>query len=150
MIRSISAVLLLLALFTSSCCKKTFCTTPAGLGVGLVGFDLAEIDTIYTTGYALGSGLTTVKREQQLDTVTVEYNSDSVFFVKPKSNGILSEAYEWKIFIPAVNKTYTITDYGYKSYKCGGCGHKKEETRTLSTCLLNGVRTHVGALRIRK
>ena len=155
--------LLCLVLCTlSSCCKKILCVENKELVITFHGFTKAEVDTIYTTGYQLGSGFTIVGRPQQTDTVRNDgYSTDSVFtlFVGVQYNGVtgygaygLIDDYEWKLHIPATGKTITIHNYGYNTYRCSnGCGFRKgQEVKSLSTCSVDNTTTPVGSIKIYK
>lgn len=160
-----SRILLLLCLvsFTiSSCCKKILCEENRSVMVSFHGFTKAELDTIYTTGYQLGTRFTIVGRPQQTDTVLPDmYKPDSVYnlFISTLYNGTtvytsngLTDDYEWKLHIPATGQTITIHNYGYQSYRCSnGCGFRKgQEVKSLSTCSVDNTTMPVGKVIIYK
>ena len=146
----------------SSCCKKILCDENRTIMVSFHGFTQTELDTIYTTGYQLGSGFTIVGRPQQTDTVMPDTNNpDSVYtlFIGTQYNGVtffgdygLNDDYEWKLNIPATGKTVAIHHYGYQSYRCSnGCGFRKgQEVKSLSTCSVDKTTMPVGNIRIYK
>jgi len=155
--------LLCLTFFTiSSCCKKILCEENRSMIVSFHGFTKADLDTIYTTGYQLGSGFTIVGRSQQTDTTMPDINKpDSVYklFISKQYNGAtvyvangLNDEHEWKLNIPATGQTITIRNYGYQSYRCSnGCGFRKgQEVKSLSTCSVDNTIMPVGNIRIYK
>ena len=130
--------------------------------VSFHGFNSAELDTIYTTGYQLGSGFTIVGRPQQRDTAMHDNSTpDSVYslFISRQYNSFtsysaygLNDDYEWKLNIPATGQTITIRNYGYQSYRCSnGCGFRKgQEVKSLSTCSVDNTIMPAGNIRIYK
>ncbi len=130
--------------------------------VSFHGFTKAELDTIYNTGYQLGSRFTIVGRPQQTDTTMPDINKpDSVYklFISKQYNGAtvyvangLNDEHEWKLNIPATGQTITIRNYGYQSYRCSnGCGFRKgQEVKSLSTCSVDNTIMPVGNIRIYK
>ncbi|GAA4467468.1 hypothetical protein GCM10023093_23460 [Nemorincola caseinilytica] len=145
----------------SSCCKKESCLEVVGVPISFYGYRASEVDTIMITGYARGTGFAQVVREQQIDTVQASPDQDSVYVLKLKnSNAItvgalpgsgLTDAYDWQIYIPAVNQTIRISDYGYLTYRCGACGFDKgEDIHSLSTVNVNGASVKVDAVMIYK
>lgn len=146
----------------SSCCKKILCVENKTIMVTFHGFTKEEVDTIYTTGYQLGSGFTIVGRPQQRDTAMHDNSTpDSVYslFISRQYNSFtsytaygLNDDYEWKLYIPATGKTITIRNYGYQSYRCSnGCGFRKgQEVKSLSTCSVDNTIMPVGNIRIYK
>lgn len=125
----------------SSCCKKTDCVEIHEFTVEFRGFTLDEIDTIYTTGFALNSSFTEVTKEEQKDTVR-EYENNYLLVhdigYRPPIvlvSSSLNDNHEWKLYIPSINRTVLIYNYGYNTYKCGGCTLKKgDRVASLSTC----------------
>lgn len=158
--RNYAFAIIIASLAFSSCCTKKACVEMAGVPLKFYGFTLAELDTIYTTGYAPGSYFAQVTRPEQIDSVQRDYDSPGVFHLNidgnytlsPHAGGsTLSDEHEWKIFIPAVNKTILISNYGYRTYTCNKCAFSKnEKTRSLSTCTINGKTESVHDIRIYK
>lgn len=149
--------LLVATAMISSCCKKEDCTMLSTLPVGLHGFALEDIDTIYTTGYAIGSGFTQVQRERQADTVEHVLSTANSYMLRVRGQGSggasswLSDKYEWTIYIPAVNKTVQLSDYDYSSYDCNKCGFRRgTPIRTISTVYVNSVKRAAGSIQIYK
>lgn len=147
--------LLFLALCASSCCKKETCTTLANLPIFFYGYSAADLDTIYTTGYAIGSKFTQETRERKADTFRVLDDGSAMLQVKDNisvtGNASLPDAHEWKIYIPGVNQTILISDYDYSSYNCNKCGLRRgTPIRTLATVYVNSVKRSVGELKIYK
>lgn len=145
----------------SSCCKKTACVEIHSIPVTFYGFTAAEVDTIYTTGYIAGSGFTNISRAEEKDTARHMYNlPDGTFSLELREphlssqfghDASLYDAHEWKIYIPSVNKTIFIHNYGYNSYRCNGCGFRRgEEVKSLSTCSVNDSTKKVDDIRIYK
>jgi len=147
--------LLLFAFCVSSCCKKETCTTLSNLPVFFYGYSASELDTIYTTGYAIGSGFTQEARERKADTFRMLDDGSAMLQVKDNisvtGNESLPDTYEWKIYIPAVNQTILLSDYDYSSYNCNKCGLRRgTPIRTLATVYVNSVKRSVGELKIYK
>lgn len=147
--------LLVVCICLASCCKKETCATLSNLPVFFYGFAPEEIDTIYTTGYAIGSEFTQEVREKQADTIRMVDDGGAMLQVrdynKATGNTSLPDNYEWRIYIPAVNKTILLSDYDYSSYNCNKCGLKRgTPLRTLSTVYVNAVKRSVGEIKIYK
>ncbi len=152
----------LAAFALSSCCKKTACVQNADMAITFYGFTAAEVDTVITTGYALGSMFSKVTRAETIDTAGhFTHMPDRPFCLvlkrPPSTNAygggynLSFGAYEWKLYIPAVNKTILITNYGYQTYNCNPCGIRKgKEIRSLSTCSVNDSTKNVDDIRIYK
>ncbi len=136
----LSAATLLIA----SCCTKKACDDLDAVLVQFAGFQSSDIDTIYTTGYILGSNFAQVARPEQMDTA-VHYE-DTLYRLASVTNGYydggyLSDKYDWVVYIPSVNKTVRINNYGYNTFKCNRCfpySPPSNKTRSLSTCSVNG------------
>jgi hypothetical protein len=145
----------------SSCCKKEACLEVTGVPITFYGYNAVDLDTVYTTGYAPGTGFAKVTRERQADTIQKDYGSDTTFALMVRGGGgisagalpgsALSDEHEWKIYIPALNQTIFISEYGYHSYTCNSCGSSKgSDVRSLSTCSVNGAHIAVDAVMIYK
>lgn len=156
MLRSFSVVLLT-SLLLSACCKKQSCTELTCLPVAFYNFAPEDLDTIYTTGYAIGSGFTQVMREKQADTVRAVEGQQGVYMLKVRNgsgagpDGALSDQYEWVIYLPSVNKTIELSDYDYSSYNCNKCGLRRgTPIRSLATVYVNSVKRSAGDIRVYK
>ena len=153
LMRSI-AFLFIASVLAASCCKKETCATLSNLPVFFYGFAPEEIDTIYTTGYAIGSEFTQETREKQADTVKMIDDGGAMLQVRNSGavgNASLPDTYEWRIYIPGVNKTILLSDYDYSSYNCNKCGLRRgTPLRTLSTVYVNSVKRSVGEIKIYK
>jgi hypothetical protein len=135
----------------SSCCPRDTCIPPPGFTVRFHGFDLTDLDTIYTTGYAIGSDFSQITRNQQIDSVEVSYGIDTTFNITGKTAYALYDDHEWKIYIPSLNRTLYISYYGYRTFSCNKCFlNKGEEGKALATCKLEDRIQDVGNLRIEK
>lgn len=146
---------LLFTFCVSSCCKKETCTTLSSLPLFFYGYSTSDLDTIYTTGYEIGSGFTQETRERKSDTFRVLDNGSAMLQVKDNisvtGNESLSDSYEWKVYIPAVNQTILLSNYDYSSYNCNKCGLRRgTPIRTLATVYVNSVKRSVGELKIYK
>ncbi|GAA4465978.1 hypothetical protein GCM10023093_19200 [Nemorincola caseinilytica] len=127
--------LFVIVLTLSACCTKKACVENDRITLQFYGFDTTELDTVYTTGYALGSGFTKVTREQRLDTTYLgQVDSNRSYY--PYYNEGLSDQYEWEVYVPAVNRTYRFTDYSYSTFSCN-C--PQDKVRSLHGCKMNGI-----------
>lgn len=146
--------LLLAAGLLAGCCTQKKCSEESYLSIAFDGFDLSDIDTIYTTGYAIGSGFTTETSPTQIDSVVTIPNPGTGYaFARRSAPGAsihtsaitvqssLPDTHEWKLVIPALNRTILINNYGYATYKCNRCfpvSTRDNKIRSLSTCSVNG------------
>lgn len=147
--------MLIASILLSSCCKKETCTTISNLPVFFYGYDPADLDTIYTTGYAIGSGFSQETRQRQADTFKVLDDGTAMLQVRDYDPAIgnpsLPDTYEWRIYIPATNSTILLSDYDYASYDCNKCGFRRgTPLRTLATVSVNSVKRSVGEIKIYK
>ncbi len=111
----------------TSCCSKTDCNDNHSIPIEFRGFTLDEIDTVYTTGFAANSSFTDTTKETQRDTTI---GGDSTYILRhgyfTRSTVViqglnLSDLHDWKLYIPAINRTVRIYNYTYNTYRCGGC-----------------------------
>lgn len=136
---------------SSSCCPKVDCAVPTGFSIRFHGFSPADLDTIYTTGYAAGTGFSQITREEQLDTVETNWGTDSIYYFRTKNGDILRDTHQWKLYIPAINRTLYLSDYSYRSYDCNKCAFRRSTPeRALHTAIFNGQRQEVTNLRVDK
>ncbi len=147
----------------SGCCTKKYCSEESSLHISFHGFEPSEIDTIYCTGYEPGSNLGKIGSPEETDTtakqgqsepkmVLVRRNNKYIPFETSSGEG-LPDTYEWKVYIPSVNRTLIIDNYGYKTYKCNRCfpaSPPENKKRSLSTCSVNGVETNVREIKVYK
>ncbi len=154
-------VLLLATVALSSCCTKKYCVELSGFPIKFYGFNSADLDTIYTTGYAPGSNFAQITRPEQADSVRADSDTPTIFLLNARQNGVVappntvgaafSDQHEWKIYIPSVNKTILISDYGYSTYSCNNClFDKSDKVRSLSTCSVDGITESAQKIKIHK
>lgn len=130
------AVFLVISSFIwASCCKghPDECIGKSGVQINFKGFSPKDLDTVYTTGYQIGTGFGTITQPEFADT--------SILYRQPyTTTGQLTyplrESKDWKVYIPSVNRTYYI--YGYKFHKtyCKSCA-KRVEVYNLDSCWVN-------------
>ncbi|MBX2906099.1 MAG: hypothetical protein KF744_08680 [Taibaiella sp.] len=153
----------LLAIFLSGCCTQKYCYEYSDLQIYFYGFEPSEIDTIYTTGYEIGSSFTKVAAAVQIDSTRFEggkytlvrFQSGSVSTTGESTNYSfgLPDRYEWQIYIPSISRTFLINKYGYTDFKCNWCfpaSPSENKKHSLSTCAVNGVSTNAIDIRIEK
>jgi len=152
------------SLLLSGCCTKKFCSEESYVHISFHGFEPSDIDTIYCTGYEIGSALGKVGSPEERDTTWKLGHAEPKMVLvrdfKPYPSGgqkILSDGlpdtYEWKVYIPAVNRTLIINKYGYMTFKCNSCfpvSPRENKKRSLSTCEVNGVESNVNDVRVDK
>lgn len=158
---------LLAIALSSGCCTKKHCIETRYLEVTFHGFNPSEIDTIIVSGYLPGTGFTHAEVHSLTDTtepsdsapgspyklVRRNYDDNYEGHVPISGPSILPDHYEWKIFIPSVGKTYVLTDYKYRKYKCNKCfpvSPGSNINKALATCNVNGVSTDAQNIRITK
>jgi hypothetical protein len=156
-----------LLLLLSGCCTKKYCFETSYLGITFYGFAPSEIDTIYVSGYIPGSGFTKAEVQSLTDTtmpldespgspyalVRRQYvgNYQEDFSLTGPSS--LPDYYEWKIFIPSVGRSYVLTNYSYKTYKCNRCfpvSPRSNKERSITTCNVNGIESSAHDIHIVK
>jgi hypothetical protein len=138
-------IYLFIAFVFSACCTKKHCTQPY-YHLRLSGFTGTELDTIYTTGYAPGSGFTNIVLEKEVDSVGEMY-ADGTYSIESKTYREFTEDYDWEIYIPAVSRTYRIDGYSYTTFSCNCPQDRQKE---LSGCKVNGVDQKVNPIVIAK
>lgn len=150
--------LLCSATFISSCCHKIHCPGLAVVPVKFSDFSEADLDTIYRTGYAVGSGFTNVTVPERRDTIQETDGSADLYwlitdgYIDGLSSVDVTGDHDWKIFIPAVNKTIFINNFGYDVYTCSnGCLFRKgDQVKSVSSCTVDGVVMPFDGVVIRK
>lgn len=149
----LTALILLFSIIIgiSSCCPKVDCAIPVGFSIRFHGFSPADLDTIYTTGYAPSTGFSQVTRPERLDTVEANWGTDSIFYFRTKSGEVLQDTHQWKLYIPAINRTLYLSDYGYRTYDCNRCAFRRSTPqRAVHTAIFNGQRQEISNLRVDK
>ncbi len=145
----------------SSCCTNETCDKSDGFYVWLYGFNHEDVGTIHVTGYKKGSGFSQVALEQKTYHALFTFTPDSCFVLTDENtnpggsqqilNKSLTDDYEWKVYIPATNKTMLIDNYGYDAYDCNHCRYgKARKGYTLTACSVNGARTKIDSVKIFK
>lgn len=152
-------VKLLFLLFASalitSCCTQKDCEEETHVHVTFHGFNLSDVDTVYVTGYRMGSNFAEVIQPQFADTVIPDgdkYLLANTSAATGMELGLIDTA-EWKVYIPSVNKTLLINNYGYSTFKCNACfpvSPPSNKIHSLSTCSVNGVTTYVHQVDVQK
>lgn len=141
----------------SSCCKKIACVEMNGLSIQFIGFSPSEIDTIYTTGFRLNTTFTDTAETAKID--TVKLSDGTTYLLHDFTSGgytaygsSLTDNYEWRLYIPSINRTIHIFNYGYNTYRCSnGCGFKRgEEVKSLSTCTVDNETQKAADIKIYK
>lgn len=147
----LALLIVVLATCLTACCPKVDCAVPVGFSIRFHGFSLQELDTIYTTGYAPGTGFSQVTREEQIDTVESSWGTDTIYYFRTRSGSILHDSHYWKLYIPSINRTLYLSDYGYRTYDCNRCAFRRSTPeRAAQTAIFNGQRQDVGNLRVDK
>lgn len=113
-------------LFISACCRKTDCAIP-GMNVLLHNYSASDLDTIYVTGYTIGTNFT----DKQVDTVQqalYPYANDSVqpLYVSMIYQG----SHDVEVYIPATQDRLRFSDYTFRSYSCDDCFMRKKQINT--------------------
>jgi hypothetical protein len=105
-----------LALLVSSCCKEE--CEPGLLFINYQNFTTGQTDTIAYIKYNPGTNLA-----QAIDT-TWDYHAvaNSTDTTHSYLSRELYYAWDWKIYVPALSKTYSITNFqtGVQKCHCGG------------------------------
>lgn len=153
-------IILTVCVAASSCCKKESCLEVVGVPLTFYGYNPADLDTLYITGYEKGTGFGKIGRDVQRDTVQAGFEAGTYMLKLKDNTGIspgalpgsaLPDDYDWQIYIPAVNQTIKVSDYGYHNYTCESCGRGKgREIQSLSSCTINGAIVQVDAARVYK
>ena len=126
---SIFAVVILL-----SSCGKYPCSPSTGLRLAFVSYTEAETDTVILKQYVKGSQFNTVMDSLLIDTTVLRFVSrnDTLFPAVLLSTTLMISQYDYRVYLPAVNRTYNITDIveekkylkrGFLSTTKEGCGN---------------------------
>lgn len=144
-------LVLTLGLFSACVCTKKACLEQHNVSISFYGYDETDMDTVYTTGYAAGSGFTQIATAKEVNDLSDKRNSDSSFYFSSFSHNSLSDDQDWELYIPATNKTYRITGYTYSSYSCNNCPFDKDDkVKSLSGCAINGIAQSASPAKIYK
>lgn len=125
----------------SSCChaERDVCVDKSAPDISFTGFTTEELDTIIMTGYQPGSNFTVVTKAEIIDTTVTTrppYPDTHETSLMPE------EGYEWKIVIPAANRTYRLTEFVYNTQTCKNCV-TRTKLKTLQSYKING-QSHTG------
>jgi hypothetical protein len=117
--------LLLLLLTLSACMKKISCSDP-DISIGFIALPIEDMDTIVLRKFVANNNYQT-----QIDTIAIyrDINSsirvfssgDTAVITLYDRQNSLRPGFDWQIFNPATNNTYTVSDIEKenKERKCG-------------------------------
>jgi hypothetical protein len=93
-------------------CGKSPCARSLGLRFAFVAFTQAETDTVLLKKYVKGGNFTTIMDSVLIDTVLLKFvnRNDTLFPSMLHIQTLLLSQYDYRIEVPAINKTYSITD----------------------------------------
>jgi hypothetical protein len=118
-----------------SCCKGTAdeCISKSGVQINFSGFSPQDLDTVYTTGYQIGTGFGTITQPEFADT--------SILYRQPyTTTGQLTyplrESKDWKVYIPSIKRTYYVYGYKFNKTYCKNCA-KRVDVYNLDSCWIN-------------
>jgi hypothetical protein len=136
-------VILLSVVFLVSC-QNCICVPSEGLRLGLVSFDSTDVDTIVIRKFEKGNGFSHL-----ID--TLQWDRDNVVFMHQKDTfevGIrvgdilLKSNYDYKVFIPAINRTFAISELN-EPKQVGDCSGKVMCGNMIVSGRLDGVPTSI-------
>ena len=129
-----SLLLSLLAVFILCSCGKYPCSPSTGLRLAFVSYTEAETDTVILKQYVKGRQFNTVMDSILIDTTVLRFVSrnDTLFPAVLLSNTLMISQYDYRVYLPAVDRTYNISDIveeqqylkrGFLSTTKEGCGN---------------------------
>lgn len=104
-------VFILIIIFFNSC-NHCICGPSDGLRLGMVSFSATEIDTVITKKFVKGSNFSLHIDSTIMDQNNVMFKAQNDTFQMGSWRGdiLLSSKYDYQVFIPAVNRTISITE----------------------------------------
>lgn len=115
------------------------CLEHDSIEVTFYGFQIADIDTVYATGYERGSNFAKLAVEKRLDSVFANENNDSGYVLRSKDWQRYKDTYDWEFYVPGTGKNYRVSDYSYSTYSCNCVSDK---VKSLQGCKVNGKDEH--------
>jgi len=110
-----------------------------GLRLGMVSFSSTEIDTLITRKFSKGSNFS-----RQIDTTILDQNNvtftaqtDTFQMGSWKGDILLSSKYDYQVFIPAINRTISVTEITEPQLE-GDCRGKVGCGNIITSVKLNG------------
>lgn len=136
MIRLITLLILLTSIYSCDHCK---CVSSFGLRLGLAAFQPTDIDTIIVRKFEKGNNFNHLLDTVQWDRSNVMFEVQSDTFEMGSWNEIqlLRSQYDYKIYIPSINKTYQITDMNEPQIE-GNCRGKVGCANQIVSCNVDG------------
>jgi len=110
-----------------------------GLRLGMISFSSTEIDTLITRKFSKGSNFS-----KQIDTTIFDQNNvmftaqnDTFQMGSWKGDILLSSKYDYQVFIPAINRTISVTEITEPQLE-GDCRGKVACGNIITSVKLNG------------
>ena len=124
-------------------CGKDPCTPSIGLRLAFVSFTDAEADTVILTQFAKGTQFNQPMDSILIDTTVMRFfnRNDTLFPASLLSRTLMVSQYDYRVFVPALNKTYNISDIveEQKELKRGFLSSTKESCiNPIRSYVLNG------------
>jgi len=134
------AFLILLSVSFFVSCQNCICLPSDGLRLGFISFDSTDVDTIIIRKFEKGNNFTHLVDTSQWDRNNVVFARQNdtlqlviyVGYIRLKSN------YDYKVIIPAINRTFAITDLNEPKEE-GNCSGKVMCVNRIVSCKLDGV-----------
>jgi hypothetical protein len=100
----------------TSCCSRKNCDDIYYNNISLTGFTVNKIDTVYIKSYDRNTGFTVLKDSFFTSAATGPAGTLQVHLTKSISN-----ACDYKVLIPSLNKSYEITGISMGKEVCSDC-----------------------------
>jgi len=136
MLRSFTFLILIVSIIS---CHDCICVPSDGLRLGMISFSSTEIDTLITRKFSKGSNFS-----KQIDTTIFDQNNvmftaqnDTFQMGSWKGDILLSSKYDYQVFIPAINRTISVTEITEPQLE-GDCRGKVACGNIITSVKLNG------------
>ena len=130
-----------------SSCGQYPCSPSIGLRFALVSFKPAEADTVMLKRYPKGSNFSTVIDSVLVDSTLLTFTNrnDTLFPSTLLKQTLLLSQFDYRLTIPAINKTYSVTDIieEEKKWKEPLFGAKEDCTNPITGYTIDGTRVDV-------
>lgn len=120
------------------------CTYPCGKSSGLhlnfVSYTKAEINGFSISRYEKGSNFTKLISSASFDSslVGLHQSGDTIRYAYFSDDALLPSNFDYKVFIPSTNTTYTVSDLKEPQQTGVKNGQKVYCVNSIASCTLNG------------
>lgn len=142
--KTLLAVALGALLFISGCCDSIKCLPEAEIAITLQKFNAGEVDSVIVKHYLRNTGFGVLIDSFSTQGRVNVVNDDTVYIISRfnkyayyLSDDSLNISSDLQVEVPAIARTYRVTDLDYKAYVCKQCGGKKAYEHRLSNYTVN-------------